>query len=124
LPETQRAVVASVGGIPNAFYRSPTLIPYILAGLPFPQKLLEAHVLTEVVKPGLEMEAALRWADRICSASPDAVQVTKEQVNLIKDGLGIDEVVRRSLEQPESIATYSGANLKEGLRAFNEVRPR
>lgn len=81
-------VVASVGGIPNLVRRSPTLVPYLLAGIPFPQHLLEQHVFTEVVPKAKVLDTALDWARKITSASPDAVWVTKEQINYARDGLG------------------------------------
>lgn len=54
----------------------------------------------------------------VCS---DAVWVTKEQINLYKDGKGIQEIVKASMESEQAIAMYSGDNLKEGLKAFVEV---
>ena len=115
-------VVAGVGGIPNLMGRSPTLVPYLLAGIAVPEPLLRAHVLTEVVEKKDVMASALKWAKLVTECSPDAVWVTKEQVNLHKDGLGIQEVIKASVESEQSIETYKGANLKEGLVAFTEVR--
>lgn len=51
----------------------------------------------------------------------DAVWVTKEQVNLYKDGKGIQEIVKASMESEQAEAMYGGENLKEGLKAFVEV---
>jgi hypothetical protein len=115
-------VVASVGGIPNLVRRSPAMGPYLLAGLPIPQRLLEQHVFTTVVQKHKVLPTALEWAARIVACSPDAVWVTKEQINLVKDGKGINEIVRESMNSELAAAMYDGENLKEGLRSFVEVR--
>ncbi|GAA6004301.1 hypothetical protein JCM10207_000658 [Rhodosporidiobolus poonsookiae] len=122
-PEVLRGVVAGVGGIPNAFWRTPKLVPYLLTGEPIPPALLEAHVLTEVVPAAQVLPRALDWAKRITQASPEAVWTTKQQFNLVKSGRGIHEVVKESLETELSKNLYSGENIKEGLRSFVEKRP-
>ncbi|KAK4058011.1 hypothetical protein OIO90_000750 [Microbotryomycetes sp. JL221] len=123
LPEVKRGVVASVGGIPNLVTKCPALIPYVLTGEPMPQHLLIGSVLTEVVHADKVVSTALGWASKVISCSPDAVQVTKQQINLHKDGLGIHQVVYKSLETELAQRLYSGQNLKEGLKAFVEKRP-
>ncbi|GAA6036628.1 hypothetical protein JCM8097_001259 [Rhodosporidiobolus ruineniae] len=121
-PEVLRGVVAGVGGIPNAFMRSPLFAPYLLTGQPIPQDLLEAHLFTEVVPAEAVLPTALKWAERITKASPEAVQLTKEQINLHKAGLGVNEVVMKSVEMELSRRLYRGENIKEGLRSFVEKR--
>lgn len=121
-PEVKRGVVAGVGGIPNAFHRSPQLVPYLLTGNPIPTNLLEHVVFTEVVPVDKVQDAALRWALDVVDNSPEAVWVTKEQVNLTRDGNSLQEVVIKSLETEQSERLYVGENLKEGLKAFVEVR--
>lgn len=117
-------VTAGVGGIPNAVLRSPQFIPYLLTGLPIPLPLLRTHLFTQVLShPSQVLPAALKWANFICTASPDAVQVTKSQINLLKEGKGVVEVVKLSMEQEETTAMYDGENMGEGLKAFNEVSP-
>lgn len=117
-PEVRRGVVAGVGGIPNAYLRSPMLMPYIYAGLPIPEHLLKAHIYTETVKtPDEVLPAALAWAASIVECSPEAVWVSKHQVNLYK-AAAIQQVITNSVATPESIQLYDGANLKEGLLAF------
>lgn len=54
-------------------------------------------------------------------ASPDAVMVTKGQINLWKEGKGVVDVVKSSMEEEETKAMYEGENMGEGLKAFNEV---
>ncbi|KPV78511.1 uncharacterized protein RHOBADRAFT_41056 [Rhodotorula graminis WP1] len=121
-PEVKRGVVAGVGGIPNAFHRSPQLVPYLLTGNPIPTNLLEHVVFTEVVPADKVQDAALRWALDIVDNSPEAVWVTKEQVNLTRDGNSLQDVVIKSLETEQSERLYVGENLKEGLKAFVEKR--
>ncbi|GAA5914236.1 hypothetical protein JCM8208_001530 [Rhodotorula glutinis] len=121
-PEVKRGVVAGVGGIPNAFHRSPQLVPYLLTGNPIPTNLLEHVVFTEVVPGDKVQDAALRWALDVVENSPEAVWVTKEQVNLTRDGNSLQEVVIKSLETEQSERLYVGDNLKEGLKAFVEKR--
>lgn len=70
------------------------------------------------------MSKAIEWASRVVDCSPDAVWVTKEQINLFKDGKGIHEIVRDSMQSEQAGAMYDGANLKEGLKAFVEVSAR
>ncbi|GAA5859749.1 hypothetical protein JCM1840_006437 [Sporobolomyces johnsonii] len=121
-PEVQRGVVASVGGIPNAFLRSPMLTPYLLTGVPIPSHLLKTHIFTEVVPAEQVVQTALEWAARVVAASPDAIWVTKEQINLLKEGKGVKQVVSESLASELSDALFAGENHKEGLNAFVEKR--
>lgn len=100
------------------------MAPWLLAGLPIPQRLLEQHLITEFVPAADVLPAALAWAARIVECSPDAVWVTKTQINMLKNGMGIDEIVLKSVVAPESTAMYEGENLEEGLRSFVEVRQR
>jgi len=72
-------VVAGVGGIPNLMLRSPAMAPYLLAGLPIPQALLNAHVLTEVVPrdqvSSLSTLDSPRYADAVSPGHGDRTQV-------------------------------------------------
>lgn len=120
-PEVLRGVTASVGGIPNAMLRSPMFSPYLLSGGVIPHHLLVQHLFTEVVTPAKVLSTALNWAKKICDASPDAVWVTKEQINLWKDGLGVNEIVTASMGQDQTAEMYIGENCEEGLRSFSEV---
>ncbi|ORY80216.1 ClpP/crotonase-like domain-containing protein [Leucosporidium creatinivorum] len=95
LPEVKRGVVASVGAHPT--------------------HLLAQHVFTSVVSTSQVLSTAIEWASRIVSCSPDAVWVTKEQINLWKDGKGIQEIVQESAKTEQALALYDGENLKEAL---------
>ncbi|EGU13286.1 Enoyl-CoA hydratase/carnithine racemase [Rhodotorula toruloides ATCC 204091] len=121
-PEVKRGVVAGVGGIPNAFWHSPQLVPYLLTGNPIPQHILETHVFTEVVPADQVLPTALKWAKQITEASPEAVWVTKEQINMHKTGMGVGDIVYASLDTEQSQKLYRGANIQEGLRSFVEKR--
>ncbi|GAA5925551.1 hypothetical protein JCM10213_008817 [Rhodosporidiobolus nylandii] len=121
-PEVLRGVVAGVGGIPNAFLRSPGFLPYLLTGTPIPQALLKTHLFTEVVPADSVLPTALEWARKITAASPEAVWATKEQVNLHKEGKGMNEVVMESIGAELSQRLYTGENIKEGLSSFVERR--
>ncbi|KAK4699190.1 hypothetical protein P7C70_g7072, partial [Phenoliferia sp. Uapishka_3] len=119
-PEVRRGLVASVGGIPNLMNRSPVMAAYLLAGLPIPQHFLEAHVLTEVCESSQVMPTALKWAKALVECSPDAVRITKAQINKWRGGKGVHEVVRESTEEDGHL--YAGENVLEGLKAFGERR--
>jgi 1,4-dihydroxy-2-naphthoyl-CoA synthase len=68
------------------------------------------------------LHTALKWAKQITEASPEAVWVTKEQVNMQKTGMGVGDIVYASLDTEQSQKLYRGANIQEGLRSFVEVR--
>lgn len=86
-----------------------------------PPHLLKQFIFTDVVPSDKVMPTALDWANKVVQCSPDAVWVSKEQINLFKDGKGLQNIVNESLESERAQATYSGFNIKEGLRAFVEV---
>ncbi|KAI5479972.1 enoyl-CoA hydratase [Pseudohyphozyma bogoriensis] len=116
-------VTARLGGIPALYRSSPTLIPYLLAGLPIPQPLLSTHIFSSTVPTAADvLPEALKWAHALLQVSPDAVQVTKEQLQLSKAGLGDREVVTQSATGAAQQALYDGDNFKEGLKAFQEKR--
>ncbi|GAA5865503.1 hypothetical protein JCM8547_001268 [Rhodosporidiobolus lusitaniae] len=121
-PEVLRGVVAGVGGIPNALHRSPQIVPFLLTGQSIPQRLLETHVITEIVPADQVLPTALKWAKDLTLASPEAVWATKAQVNLHKQGRGINEVVIESIDSELSQRLYRGDNIKEGLKSFAEKR--
>lgn len=97
------------------------MVPYLLTGEPFPPHLLAQHVFTSIVPTSQVLSTAVDWASRIVSCSPDAVWVTKDQINLWKDGNGIQQIVQESARTEQALALYDGENLKEGLKAFVEV---
>lgn len=66
--------------------RAPQLAPYLLSGTVMPPHLLKQFVFTDLVPAHEVMPKALEWASKIVECSPDAVWVTKEQINLFKGG--------------------------------------
>ncbi|GAA5838029.1 hypothetical protein JCM3766R1_004180 [Sporobolomyces carnicolor] len=121
-PEVLRGVVASVGGIPNAFLRSPQFVPYLLTGTPIPHELLKTHLFTEVVPADRVVATALEWAKKVTEAAPDAVWATKEQINLTKDAKGVHGAVSESLGSDMMSDLFAGHNHREGLNSFVEKR--
>lgn len=95
--------------------------PYLLTGVPIPQDLLKGHLFTDVVPGDKVLSTALEWAQKVTSAAPDAVWVTKQQINSIKDGKGVWKAVQQSLDSSDMTDLFAGFNHKEGLNAFVEV---
>ncbi|GAA5923240.1 enoyl-CoA hydratase/isomerase family protein [Sporobolomyces koalae] len=121
-PEVLRGVVASVGGIPNAFLRSPMFSPYLLSGVPIPAELLKHHLFADVVPADKVLPVALEWAKKVTAAAPDAVWATKAQINSVKDGKGVWQAVAESLESDQMTDLFAGANHREGLDSFVQKR--
>ncbi|GAA6020763.1 hypothetical protein JCM11491_003523 [Sporobolomyces phaffii] len=122
-PEVLRGVVALPGGIPNSFLRSPQFVPYLLTGTPIPPDLLKTHLFAQVVPADKVVETALEWAKKITAAAPEAVMVTKEQINLTKQGRGVWGTVDESLQSTMTDDLFKSANHHEGLNSFVEKRP-
>jgi hypothetical protein len=114
-------VVALPGGIPNSFLRSPQFVPYLLTGSFIPPDLLKTHLFTEVASADKVLEVALGWAKKVTTAAPDAVWVTKEQINLTKEGKGVWGTVNESLQSQMTDDLFQSANHHEGLNSFVEV---
>lgn len=113
-------MAARLGGIPALFRSSPVLVPYLLAGIPIPQALLSTHIFSTTVPTAADvLPEALRWANILLQASPDAVRATRDQLKHAKE---LDrEIVSRSAHGEAQKVMYEGANFREGLRAFQEV---
>ncbi|KAI5475871.1 enoyl-CoA hydratase [Pseudohyphozyma bogoriensis] len=122
-PEVKRGVTARLGGISALYRASPTLVPYLLSGITIPQPLLSTHIFSSTVPTAADVfPEALKWAHALLQASPDAVMVTKEQLQLAKSGLGDREIVVQSAAGAVQRSLYEGENFEEGLRAFREKR--
>jgi hypothetical protein len=68
-------------------------------------------------------QEALRWASYVCAASPDAVQFTKEAMLLTSiDGMPDQDALMQAVDSPAFGRVQNGANIREGLAAFSEVR--
>jgi len=67
------------------------------------------------------VSAAIRLAQQITANSPDAVQSTKHGL-LLSQRLNHGETVINHAWSSQSKRVYKGKNIKEGLKAFTEVR--
>ncbi|KAJ7240484.1 enoyl-CoA hydratase/carnithine racemase [Mycena rebaudengoi] len=125
LPEVKRGVIAIQGGIP----RLSRIAGHQLAS----EMLLLGKTITaeearnrfgfvNAVVPASEViSTALSFASQIIANSPDAVQSTKIGLLLSQKHTN-DVTVATHVRSPETVDTYAGENIKEGLRAFNEKR--
>ncbi|KAJ7792925.1 enoyl-CoA hydratase/carnithine racemase [Mycena olivaceomarginata] len=125
LPEVKRGVVAIQGGIP----RLARIAGHQLAS----EMLLLGKTITAddarnrfgfvnvVVPPTDVLPTALDLASQIIANSPDSVQSTKKGL-LLTYKHNNESMVWEHVRTPESAGYMLGDNIKEGLRAFNEVR--
>ncbi|GAA95580.1 uncharacterized protein L969DRAFT_92712 [Mixia osmundae IAM 14324] len=127
-PEVSRGAVAAQGGIP----RLSQLCGHMLASeLLLTGKIITAqqahdrfHLVNILAEPGQVVDKALELASQIVSASPSAVQVTKQSLESSRIGCGgVEKATIRGTSSEESKALYVGANLKEGLASFAQRRP-
>lgn len=77
-------------------------------------------LVNEVVE-GDVVEAAVRWAQKICDQSPDSIIVSREGIRSVFSGDGVDEA-NRKIEEGSWVGLQEGENIKEGLKAFVEKR--
>ncbi|CCX05821.1 ClpP/crotonase-like domain-containing protein [Pyronema domesticum] len=123
LPESARGVVAIAGVLP----RIAVTVGLQRAGeLAMTGRLLTAEdakawgLVNEVVE-GDVVEAAVRWAQKICDQSPDSIIVSREGIRSVFSGDGVDEA-NRKIEEGSWVGLQEGENIKEGLKAFVEKR--
>jgi enoyl-CoA hydratase len=99
----------------------PAAMEFLLTAEAFPAaRALELGLLNEIVEPGVLLDRAFEWADRICANAPLAVQGTKESV-LRGLSTTLDEAY--GIEQELSTRIFSTEDAKEGPKAFAEKRP-
>ena len=67
------------------------------------------------------MPKALEWAASIIANSPDAVWSTKRALVLAKE-YGVEQSMQMHALGEESRRMFRSENIKEGLKAFVEVR--
>ncbi|KAJ7640168.1 enoyl-CoA hydratase/carnithine racemase [Mycena rosella] len=125
LPEVKRGVIAIQGGIP----RLVRIAGHQLAS----EMLLLGKTITAddarnrfgfvnaVVAPADVLPTALEFASQIVANSPDSVQSTKVAL-LLTQRHSNEETLAVHVRSPETVANFQGANIKEGLKAFNEKR--
>lgn len=99
--------------------RSPVFSPYLITGITIPPPLLDKHLFTSIEPPHLVLPTAQQWAQNLCAGAPDAVQASKDQMNLWKKGIGLEGSVKEGLRR--NAAVFGGANTLEGTRALSEV---
>ncbi|KAF8174945.1 enoyl-CoA hydratase [Pholiota molesta] len=125
LPEVKRGVTAIQGGIPRlariaGHQRASEML---LLG-----KIIHASDARDrigfvnfVVRPSEVIPTAIATAQQIIANSPDAVQSTKHGL-LLAQKHNVSEAMLTHTWSPYSKQVYKGANIKEGLKAFTEVR--
>ncbi|KAK7039531.1 ClpP/crotonase-like domain-containing protein [Favolaschia claudopus] len=125
LPEVKRGVVAIQGGIPRLARIAGHQLASELLLLGNPVTAQDARnrfgFVNVVVPPSDVLSAALDLASQIISNSPDSVQSTKVGL-LLTYKHNNEETVAIHSHAPATAGYMFGDNIKEGLKAFNEVR--
>ncbi|KAF5312114.1 hypothetical protein D9619_002431 [Psilocybe cf. subviscida] len=125
LPEVKRGVVAVQGGIPRLAHaaghqRAAEML--LLGKNVSAAEARDRFGFVNILAPADSvLPTALSLAQQIIANSPDAVQSTKQAL-LLSQGMGHNEVVHRHVWSDTSRRVYKGRNIKEGLKAFSEVR--
>jgi enoyl-CoA hydratase len=122
LPEVQRALIASGGGLIRLPHRIPQNIAVELAltgNRISGERAAELGIVNRLVDPGSALDAALELADQIASYSPLGV-VAAKRVMRLADELPESEVWLRQKEVDAEIV--ASADAKEGAAAFVEKR--
>ncbi|PSM39005.1 enoyl-CoA hydratase [Streptomyces dioscori] len=123
LPEVTRGLIASAGGL----LRLPTRLPHSVAmrmaltgerltG----ERVLDLHLVSELVDPGCALESAVALAARIAKNAPLSVQASKHLVNAAADGM-TDDLLGVQNELQARLLT--SRDVAEGIAAFKERRP-
>lgn len=122
MPETKVGIIGECGVMHRAIRQLPYRVAMnlILTGDRLPANDALAYgLVNEVVEPDALMDAALRWADKLNSASPLAVQAAKHAV-LARMDYPLDVALSTRFEPIEEYA-FSEDRL-EGQKAFAEKR--
>ncbi|KAJ6612661.1 enoyl-CoA hydratase [Mycena sp. CBHHK59/15] len=125
LPEVKRGVIAIQGGIPRL---ARTAGHQLASEMLLLGKTISAEdarnrfgFVNAVVPPSDVLPTAFAFAAQIVANSPDAVQSTKKGL-LLAQKHSYSEMVATHVRSPETVNTFQGHNIKEGLKAFNEKR--
>ncbi|KAF8333172.1 enoyl-CoA hydratase/carnithine racemase [Cantharellus anzutake] len=78
--------------------------------------------VNDVVPPDRVLPRALEYAEAILNQSPDAIRSTKKALNEAVLHGNIEDAWKSHVVSSESRSVYFGANITEGLNAFNEKR--
>ncbi|MES2512377.1 MAG: enoyl-CoA hydratase-related protein [Pseudomonadota bacterium] len=122
MPETKAGIMGECGIMHRAARQLPHRIAMtmILTGDRLPAKdALTYGLVNEIVEPAELMEAAKRWTDKLCAASPLAAQAAKAAV-LSRLDMPLEVALATRYEPIEA---YSfAADRLEGRKAFAEKR--
>ncbi|EAU92510.1 enoyl-CoA hydratase/carnithine racemase [Coprinopsis cinerea okayama7 len=125
LPEVKRGVIAIQGGIPRltqiAGHQLASELLLLGKTISAPEAQGRFGFVNQVVPASELLPAAVAVAKQILENSPDAVQATKRAL-LLSQEFGHSVMLPHHVLGPESKATYTGQNIKEGLKAFSEKR--
>lgn len=122
LPETKAGIIGECGVMHRAIRQLPHRIALamILTGDRMPaEDALQYGLVNEVVPFEQLAGAATAWAEKICEASPLAVQAAKDAV-LSRTDMPLDVALRTKFELIEAYA--NSEDVKEGRAAFQERR--
>jgi enoyl-CoA hydratase/carnithine racemase len=124
-PEVKRGVVAIQGAIPRlakiAGHQLASELLLLGSTIDAKEAQTRFRFVNIVVPPSDLLPAAIRVAQQITQNSPDAVQSTKRALQLSQSH-GFEDTVQIHVSSDESKRVYTGANIKEGLKAFTEKR--
>lgn len=122
MPETKAGIIGESGIMHRAIRQLPYRIALamILTSERLPAKdALTYGLVNEVVEPAELMAAAHRWVDKVCAASPLAVQAAKAAV-LSRLDMPLELALATRYEPIEAYALT--ADRAEGRKAFAEKR--
>ncbi|UUZ62709.1 enoyl-CoA hydratase-related protein [Polaromonas sp. P1-6] len=122
MPETKAGIMGECGIMHRAIRQLPHRIAMtmILTGDRLPAKdALNFGLVNEVVEPAELMTAAMRWADKLCAASPLAAQAAKAAV-LSRRDMPLEVALATRYEPIEAYAF--AVDRLEGRKAFAEKR--
>lgn len=122
IPETKAGIMGECGIMHRAIRQLPHRVAMnmVLTGDRLPAKdALAFGLVNEVVEPAELMAAAQRWADKLCAASPLAVQAAKAAV-LSRLDMPLEVALSTRYEPIEAYAFTQ--DVVEGRKAFAEKR--
>ena len=123
LPEVKVGLVAGAGGIQRLARQIPLkrAMDLLLTGRQFSAEEAERlDIINQVVPTGEAMQAARKYAARLCENSPSSIRLTKEILNETASYASIDDAV---WDMPTAINNlFTSEDFMEGPRAFAEKR--
>ena len=132
LPEVKRGVVAIAGVLPRLarvvgrMRAMEMSLTGRTVGVEEAKYWGLCNAISEKDGDGLDVQGgvvqlAVAWAQNICKNSPDSVIVSKEGVELAWEGIGVEQASQKLVDGIWR-KMESGANMKEGVKAFVEKR--